>query len=384
MLAGMDPTLRPGGPAMARPLVIAMDGPAGAGKSTVAKRLAARLGILRLDTGAMYRACTVQVLDRGIDRDDPAAIAALVTTLRIDFSAAGRVRVDGVELDEERIRSPATTAEIWRVANNPACRAHLVAQQQAIVAGREAVVEGRDATTVICPEAQLKIYLDATPAERARRRLAEWREQGRTDLPTAAEVEAEIVERDRKDSTRAVGALTLTDDALHVVCDGMTVEQVVARLAAHAVQRNPFAMERMVADQVLVGRSRAPGYVMVAEGQGDDGWQLGLSNPSPGRMPGQVVDFTRNRGGHQAGTLLQGAAVLALGGRGEAPGRIDALPMLPQTWYVIEPDCWHAVIQTRGTICAWAEAVGITEERRELTVGQRRELDQFVGVFVPR
>ena len=369
---------------MARPLIIAMDGPAGAGKSTVAKRLAARLGILRLDTGAMYRACTVQVLDRGIDRDDPGAVAALVTTLVIDFTTAGRVRVDGLEVAEERIRSPQTTAEIWRVANNPACRRHLVHQQQAIVAGREAVVEGRDATTVICPDAQLKVYLDATPAERARRRLAEWQAQGRQDLPTLAEVEAEITERDRKDATRSVGALTLADDAMHLVCDGMTVEEVVARLAAYAVQRNPFAMERLVADQVLVGRSRAPGYVRVAEGQGDDGWQLGLSNPSPGRMPGQVVDFTRNRGGHQAGTLLQGAGVLALGGRGDAPGRIDALPMLPQTWYVIEPDCWHAVIQSHGTICAWAEAIGISEERRELTAGQRRELDQFVNVFMPR
>lgn len=379
----MDPVLRPGGPALARPLVIAMDGPAGAGKSTVAKRLAARLGILRLDTGAMYRACAIAVLDAGLD-DDPAAVAALVTRLTVDFSASGRVRVDGIEMDETRIRSPDTTAQIWRVADNPVCRAHLVAQQQAIVAGREAVVEGRDATTVICPDAQLKIYLDATPAERARRRLAEWQAQGRAGLPTLAEVEAEIIERDRRDSSRAVGALTLADDALHLMCDGMTVEEVVARLAAYAVQRNPFAMERLVADQVLVGRSRAPGYVMVAEGQGDDGWQLGLSNPSPGRMPGQVVDFTRNRGGHQAGTLLQGAAILALGGRGDAPGRIDALPMLPQTWYVIEPDCWHAVIQAHGTICAWAEAIGITEERRDLTAAQRRELDQFVAVYQPK
>jgi len=369
---------------MARPLIIAMDGPAGAGKSTVAKRLAARLGILRLDTGAMYRACTVHVLDAGVDRDDPTAIASLVRSLQVDFTTAGRVRIGGIELPEERIRSPETTAEIWRVANNPDCRRHLVSQQQAIVSGREAVVEGRDATTVICPDAQLKVYLDATPAERARRRLGEWQAQGRRDLPTLAEIEAEISERDRKDSTRAVGALTLADDALHLICDGMTVEEVVARLAAYAVQRNPFAMERLVADQVLVGRSRAPGYVMVAEGQGDDGWQLGLSNPSPGRMPGQIVDFTRNRGGHQAGTLLQGSAVLALGGRGDAPGRIDALPMLPQTWYVIEPDCWHAVIQSHGTICAWAEAIGISEERRELTLGQRRELDQFVGVFLPR
>lgn len=379
----MQSLIRPGGPAMARPLIIAIDGPAGAGKSTVAKRLAERLGILRLDTGAMYRACTVRVLESGCDAADPVAVAAVVTALTVDFSSAGRVRLDGVEIAEERIRSPDLTGEVWRVASNPACRAHLVAQQQAIVAGRDAVVEGRDATTVICPDAQLKIFLDASPAERARRRLAEWRAQGRSDLPDLAAVEAEIGERDRRDTTREVGALRLADDALQLVSDGLSASEVVARLAALAVQRNPFVLERNIADQVVVGRSRAPGYVRVVEGD-SDGWQLGLTNPCPDRMPGQVAEFARNRGGRQAGTLLQGAAVLALGGRGEAPGEICALPMLPQTWYVIEPGCWHAVVQSHGTICAWAEATNISEDRRQLGDGQRRELEQFLGVYLPK
>lgn len=379
----MFPTLRPGGPAMARPLVIAMDGPAGAGKSTVAKRLSERLGILRLDTGAMYRACTVRVLESGIATDDPAAVAALVTSLAVDFSAEGRVRIDGADQDEARIRSPATTAQIWRVADNPACRAHLVAQQQAIVAGRDAVVEGRDATTVICPDAQLKVYLDASPAERARRRLAEWRTAGRPDIPDQATVEAEITERDRKDSSRAVGALRLADDALRLVCDGLSVAEVVARLAALAVQRNPFVLERLLAEQIVVGRSRQPGYVRVASGD-SAGWQLGLTNPAPGRMPGQIVDLTRNRGGRQAGTLLQGAAVLVLAGRGDAPGTITALPMLPQTWYVIEPGAWHAAVQSLGTICAWAEATGISEERAPLDSGQLKEMAQFLAVYLPK
>jgi cytidylate kinase len=371
----MEQLVRPGGPAMARPLVIAIDGPAGAGKSTVAKRLAARLGILRLDTGAMYRAATVACLDAG------AVPAQLVPRLAIDFSQRGRVRVDGAEMPEERIRSPDTTAQIWRVADDPVCRAHLVAQQQAIVRGRDAIVEGRDATTVICPEAQLKIYLDATPAERARRRLAEWQAEGRTGLPDLAAVEAEIRERDRKDSTRAVGALTIADDALHLVCDGLTVDEVVARLAAHAVTRQPFVLERTLADQMSVGRSRQPGYVRVAVGDGA-GWQLGLTNPSPNRVPGQVRDLTRNRGGRQAGTVLQGAAVLALAGRGDAPGPVVALPMLPQTWYVIEPGAWHAVIQQHGTICAWAEATGISEEFAAIDDGQQRELAQYLAVYL--
>lgn len=366
---------------MARPLVIAIDGPAGAGKSTVAKAVASRLGILRLDTGAMYRACTVRVLQAGVDGAE--AIAALVTRLVVDFSAAGRVRIDGVEVDEARIRSPETTAQVWRVADNPACRAHLVAQQQAIVAGRDVVVEGRDATTVICPDAQLKVYLDASPAERARRRLAEWQAQGRAGLPDHAAIEAEIRERDRKDSTRAVGALRLADDALHLVCDGMSVPEVVARLAALAVQRNPFVLERLLADQVVVGRSRQPGYVRVATGD-SSGWQLGLTNPVPDRMPGAVVDLTRNHGGRQAGTVLQGSAVLVLAGRGDAPGTITALPMLPQTWYVIEPGAWHAAVQAHGTICAWSEAVGIREERAGLSQGQVREMAQFLDIYLPK
>jgi cytidylate kinase len=131
----------PGGPAL-RPLVIALDGPAGAGKSTVTRTLADRLGILFLDTGAMYRAATVGLFAAGVDRDDPAAVAAFVTGRTVDFDAAGQVRLDGAVLPRERIRSPETTREIWRVADNPACRAHLVAQQQALVRGRDCVIEG--------------------------------------------------------------------------------------------------------------------------------------------------------------------------------------------------------------------------------------------------
>jgi len=374
----------PGGPALAKPLVIAIDGPAGAGKSTVSKLVASRLGMLYLDTGAMYRACTVQVLDAGINTDDAEAVAALVETLAVDFGADNQVRIAGVTLPKDRIRSPATTALIWRVSNNARRRAHLVAIQQRIVAGQAAVVEGRDATTVICPDAQLKIYLDASPEERARRRLEEWRS---TEVkPTLSEVAAQIRERDRLDGEREVGALTQSDDAVPVVTDRLSVDAVVARIMAFAVQRQPFILEKLLGDQLIVGRSRTPGYVLVAVGDVTDesGWQLGLTNPTPNRMPGSIRDLTRNVGGRQAGVLCQGRAVLVLAGRKDTPGHVVALPMLPQTWYVIEPGAWHAVIQAHGTICAWAEASGIGEEYCDLDGAQLAELEQFVDVYLPK
>jgi cytidylate kinase len=372
----------PGGPAMSRPMVIAIDGPAGAGKSTVTRRLAARLGLLFLDTGAMYRAATVAVLDSGVARDDAAAVAAFVKERRIDFDEANRVRVDGRVLDEARIRAPATTAEIWRVADHPACREHLVRLQRALLGGRGAVVEGRDATTVICPDAQLKVFLDASPEERACRRLAEWPAGG--VRPTLAEVAAGIWQRDERDSRRPVGPLTLSDDAVHLVSDGLTVGEVTARLVAYAVQRQPFLLENRLAGQLIVGRSRQAGYVRVAVGGEAGGWQLGLTNPAPDRLPDTTVDLTRNHGGRQAGTLVQGAAILCLAGRGDGPGELAALPMLPQTWYVIEPGAWHAVIQEHGTICAWAEASTIREERRALGADQLAELRAFLNVYLPR
>lgn len=366
---------------MARPLVIAIDGPAGAGKSTVAKLVAKRLGILRLDTGAMYRAATRAVLTAGIDVDAPAAVAAVVRRLRIDFSAQGAVQIDGVAQDETTIRSPENTREVWRVADHPDCRAHLVAQQQAIVRGRDAVIEGRDATTVIAPDAQLKIYLDASPAERARRRVGEW--SGGGSAPSVEDVADELAERDRRDQTRSFGALRRSDEALHLITDGMSTDGVAATIMAHAVQRHPFVLEQAVADQVIVGRSRQPGYVAVADGTAG-AWRLGLTNPTPERMPGSTTTVTRNRGGRQAGTLVQGSAVLVFAGHAAEPGHLMAVPMLPQTWYVIEPGAWHACIQTHGTICAWAETTGIVEDYAPLDQPRQDELAAWLGVLVPR
>jgi len=376
----MPTTPRPGGQAMSRPMIIAIDGPAGAGKSSVTRTLAHRLGILYLDTGAMYRAATVGLVDAGIQLEDADAVANWVCARGIDFTADGQVRLDGQPMAMDRIRSPTTTAQIYRVANNPRCRAHLVALQQTLVQSRDAVVEGRDATTVICPDAQLKVYVDASPEERARRRVDEWRD--RPDAPSFDEVVADIRKRDERDMTRTVGPLKIADDALHLMTDGFSINEVIAKLMAYAVQRQPFLLEQVVADQLCVGRSRQSGYVAVAQGDAT-AWKLGLTNPSPERMPGTVHSFARNLGGRQAGVVCQGRAVLCLAGRADRPHHINALPMLPQMWYVIEPGAWHAVIQAPGTICAWAESTMLTEDHRELTHAQLLELQAFLSIYLP-
>jgi len=366
---------------MPSPVVIAIDGPAGAGKSTVTRAVAAILGILRLDTGAMYRAATLGLLRSGVDRDDPAAIAAWIRDREIGFDADGRVTLDGARLGDE-IRTPEITREVWRIADNPACREHLVALQKAIIGDRGTVVEGRDATTVICPDATLKVFLDASPEERARRRLDEWKGASE-DL---AKIADEIRERDRRDRERAVGPLVCSDDAVRIDTDGRDVASVVAEIVTHAVQRRPLLLEAQVGDQLVVGRSREPGYVAVAEGGagGTGPWQLGLTNPSPDRLPGAIAEFARNRGGRQAGVLCQGRAVIVLAGRGEEPGEVVALPMLPQTWYVLEPGAWHAVAQMPGTICAWAETAAIVEERWALSDLQDRVVRTFLRTYLGR
>lgn len=205
--------------------VIAIDGPAGSGKSTVARALAAHLGLQYLDTGAMYRSVAFAVLRSGGDPDDGDATAAVARAVELEIGL-DRVSVDGVDATVE-IRGPQVSQAVSVVAANPEVRAELVSRQREWANLRGGgVLEGRDIGTVVFPDAELKIYLTADPAERARRRAKEV-----TDLEYEA-VAADLARRDTIDSTRAADPLTEAADAVVVDTTGMTIDEVVAAIAA--------------------------------------------------------------------------------------------------------------------------------------------------------
>ncbi|HEY3503042.1 MAG TPA: (d)CMP kinase [Actinocatenispora sp.] len=215
--------------------VVAVDGPSGSGKSTVSKRLATSLGAGYLDTGAMYRAATWAVLSAGADLTDPAAIAAAVhaaeRTITTD-PAAVAVRVDGHAVDAE-IRGEAVTAAVSAVSAVPAVRAELIAEQRRIIdAARDAagiVVEGRDIGAVVAPDADLKVYLTADAAERARRRSAE-------TATALAATQADLQRRDRADS-KVTKPLEAAEDAVAVDTTYDTIDEVVDRLLVLLAER---------------------------------------------------------------------------------------------------------------------------------------------------
>ncbi len=226
---------------MNRPPIVAIDGPAGAGKSTVTRAFARRLGLLYLDTGAMYRALTWWVLHQGVDPADPAAIAPLLDDLdlQLESDAAGeqRVRVNGHEVSEA-IRGPEVTALVSTVAAHACVRAALTRQQQAMGQRGALVAEGRDIGTAVFPEAECKVFLTATVAERARRRAADLAQRGFV-VPPLVELEAQIAERDHRDSSRAEAPLRQADDAVELVTDGLGIDAVIQRLVDLFRERVP-------------------------------------------------------------------------------------------------------------------------------------------------
>ena len=204
------------------PVVIAIDGPAGAGKSTVGRALAERLGVGYLDTGAMYRAMTFAAIRRGVPEGDLAEVAAMAPDVDLTVED-GRVPVDGVDATRE-IRGRAVTEAVSQIAANPVVRAVLVDRQRAWV--REhggGVVEGRDIGTVVFPDADLKLYVTASPRIRAERRVLEI--GGDID-----EVERSIIQRDRYDSSRDHSPLAEAEDANVVDTTGMSIDAVVEHI----------------------------------------------------------------------------------------------------------------------------------------------------------
>jgi cytidylate kinase len=206
--------------------VVAIDGPAGTGKSTIAKELARTLGLPYLDTGAMYRAVTFAALSRDVDPDDVERVASIAETAEIVVDADG-VRVDGVDATVE-IRGPEVTRAVSIVAANPRVRAELSAQQRDWVRKHGGgVVEGRDIGTAVFPDAELKVYLTARPDVRAARRAKEVRD---LDYATVA---ADLARRDALDQGRAHDPLMVADDAVVIDTSDMTIDEIVADLVQH-------------------------------------------------------------------------------------------------------------------------------------------------------
>ena len=214
-------------------MIIAVDGPAGAGKSTVAKAVARRLGWSYLDTGAMYRAVALRVLESGVSPEEGDSVAAIARAVDI-VATDDSVRLDGRDVSA-RIRDEDVTNAVPAVSALPAVRHAMVALQRRAAARGEVVIEGRDIGTNVAPEAEVKVFLTATPAERARRRL---RQQGLPESPDILEqVEASIRARDTADSTRSESPLIQDPDAVPIDSTDMSVDEVVAAIVELVEQK---------------------------------------------------------------------------------------------------------------------------------------------------
>ena len=204
-------------------MIVTIDGPAGAGKSTVARALALRLGYQFLDTGAMYRAVTYAALQAGIELSEANRVSKFSQQLQIELKGEA-VLVNGKDVSQP-IRTVEVTSLVHYVADNPAVRETLVHLQRLIASGCNVVTEGRDQGTVAFPEAPCKIFLTATAETRAGRRLAELKSQGQSI--TLEEVRAAQEQRDIRDSQRDIGRLMKAEDAVEVNTDGMTVDAII-------------------------------------------------------------------------------------------------------------------------------------------------------------
>lgn len=215
-------------------LIIAIDGPAGSGKSTTARLVAERLGLLHIDTGAMYRAVTVKVLEEGVSPDDSDRISRLVESTKVELRRVGAVQhvfLDGRDVTD-RVRDPDVTGAVSAVSRIRAVREALVQQQRALGAARGVVLEGRDIGTVVFPDADLKIFLVASLDSRAERRKVELQQTG-IETPLDS-LKKEIARRDGLDSSREESPLMRAPDALEVDTSDLTIDEQVERVVEKA------------------------------------------------------------------------------------------------------------------------------------------------------
>ncbi|WP_367303719.1 (d)CMP kinase [Nocardioides panacis] len=209
-------------------VVVAMDGPSGSGKSSSARGVATRLGLRYLDTGAMFRAVTWWMLERGVDVEDPRAVAALAEEPVLVSGTdpqAPTITVDGTDVAGP-IREQAVTGAVSAVSTVPEVRTRLLREQRSIIGDGDIVVEGRDIGTVVAPDADVKLYLTADPAARAARRTAE------LSGADVAATEQDLVRRDAIDSGRATAPLRMADGALHLDTTPFTLDEVVDQIVA--------------------------------------------------------------------------------------------------------------------------------------------------------
>lgn len=228
-------------------MIVAIDGPAGSGKSTVARAIARDCGFIYLDTGAMYRSVALLALQQGVALDDIEALSLLAQTMDLSFgrSADGgqTVMVNGVDVTNA-IRTPRVDEAVSAVSGVPSVRACMVERQRELAAGFDVVAEGRDIGTVVFPQAEVKVFLTASPEARAHRR-AEQNKTRSTDAEATNEslVLAALMERDEADSTRAVSPLKAAPDAVHVDSSAMAVDDVIARVKTLMVVARSEAKE---------------------------------------------------------------------------------------------------------------------------------------------
>lgn len=204
--------------------IVAIDGPAGSGKGTIAKKVGERLGLVHVDTGAMFRCVTLNVIQEGIAIEEESQIEGMLNKIKIDLKENGEVFLNGKEVTK-KIRDSEVTQLVSPVSVIPAVRKKLLERQREIAQEKEVIMEGRDIGTVVFPNADVKIYLDASPEERARRRVKQNEEKG--IITSYEETLKNIMDRDKRDITREVAPLKQAEDAIYIDSSNMTIEEVV-------------------------------------------------------------------------------------------------------------------------------------------------------------